>query len=68
MELNIVIGNAEEADYLRGVAQENSLSPSQYATNIVVGWIQNQIKDIYIGRIKRLSTDEIIIRLGKIKE
>jgi len=68
MELKIIIDNKIEAEYLTSIALENSLSADQYATNIIVGWIQNHIKGIYVSSIRHLSTDELKIKLGPLAD
>lgn len=68
MELKIDMPNKTEFDTLSEIALENNLTVEEYATNIILGWIQNHIKEVYIGNIRRLPTDEIVTKMGSIKK
>lgn len=51
MDIVIVIKEANEISKLNEVAGATGLSATEYATNIVRGWLQNQIKGDYFEYI-----------------
>lgn len=64
MILSIVLDDPTETEHLAAVAAANNLTEEQYATNIVRGWLQSQVKDIYIGAVRRMPVDDIVKSLG----
>ena len=65
MELKINITDAEEISILEEVALANNLSQIDYATNIVSGWLQGQVRGRYLKHIQGLETKKIKVLLGK---
>ena len=60
----IVITDTDEESLLVNVAAENKLTVTEYATNIVRGWLQGRIKNDYIGHVKALDVSELKKKLG----
>jgi len=49
-------------------ATANSTTPEQYATNIIVGWLNSKIKGVFIDKMKAKDYDELETMLGKVDE
>jgi len=49
-------------------ATANSTTPEQYATNIVVGWLNAKIKGVFIDKMKSKDYDELETILGSVDE
>ena len=54
-------------DVLQQYATGNRLTPVQYATNIVVGWINSHIQGFYIEKIREIPMSELEEKFGKVK-
>jgi hypothetical protein len=64
MEIEII--DAYELETLATIAKNNKLTTEQYATNIVRGWVQDQIKGMYINYARTKSIEEIKNKIGKL--
>ena len=53
-------------DVLDQYAKANSLSPEQYATNIVVGWLNSHIHGFYIEKVREDTFENLEKKFGKI--
>lgn len=65
MELKITITDTEEIEILEEIALINGLSMVDYATNIVTGWIQGQLRGRYLKHIQDLQPCQLKTLLGK---
>lgn len=64
MEITMNISE-DEAEVLTILANENGLTASQYATNILNGWLQNRIRNIYIWYAQNEGLEMLKEKLGK---
>lgn len=62
--VTITITNEDEITYITDVAEANQLTVQQYITNIVRGWIQNRVRNIYIGHVNTMTLPELKALLG----
>lgn len=65
-EIILTIGN-QQYDILSQFAVKNNMAPEQYATNILVGWLNGHIKGEYIKKIENETFENLEVKLGKIK-
>ena len=65
--MEIKIDDLYELETLKIIAANNKLTTEQYATNIVRGWIQNQIKGMYIAHVQEKSIADIKSKIGHLK-
>jgi len=64
--MNINVSDPYELEILTTIAKNNKLSVEQYATNIVRGWIQEQIRGLYIDHVRKTNIDTIKQQIGKL--
>lgn len=57
LELKIVLENEDEISLLTEISLANKLSSLAYATNIVRGWIQAQLRGKYMEQIQKASPE-----------
>ena len=63
-KLNLNIGDIQHK-LLKKYAQGNNITPEQYATNIVVGWLNSHIEGSFIKKMKTKDYDELQEILGE---
>ena len=63
-KLNLNIGDIQHK-LLTKFAQGNNTTPEQYATNIIVGWINSHIEGSFIKKIKTKDYEELQQILGE---
>jgi len=69
MQLSIIIPEGGELDMLNKVAGLTGLSAEQYATNIVRGWLQDQIRGAYVKYAREAPLSDLKDALKmKVKE
>jgi hypothetical protein len=51
-------------DVLTQYAEANNLTPEQYATNIIVGWINSHLDGYYIERVREDTYDNLKTKFG----
>ena len=66
MKINITISGIPY-DVLKQFAEGNNLTPEQYATNIVMAWINNHIDSYYKSKVKEETPDSLKQKFGKIQ-
>ena len=54
-------------DILVQFAEGNNMTPDQYATNILVNWLNSHIRDFYKSKIDEESFDSLEQKFGKVK-
>ena len=64
--LNLNIGDMQYG-VLKQFAEGNDMSPEQYATNIIVGWLNSHIKGFYNKKLEETSYDVLEEKFGKVK-
>lgn len=64
MEITMNISE-DEAEVLTILANENGLTASQYATNILSGWLQNRIRNTYVWYAQNERLEMLKEKLGK---
>ena len=62
--MNIIISDTYELEILEAIALKNKMSIEQYATNIVRGFIQTQIKGIYSRYVNEQPIGTIQSKIG----
>lgn len=64
-----IILNIGDLQYnvLEQYAIENNMSLEQYATNILVGWLNSHIQGFYIDKIKESTFETLENIFGKVK-
>ncbi len=67
MKLDIQITDSDLEELLVKLSTQNELSATQYATNIIVGWLQNRIKNKYLAYVQGASVNELKTKLGNYK-
>jgi len=65
-QLNLNIGDIQH-DVLKQFAEGNDMSPEQYATNIIVGWLNAHIKGFYSKKLEETSFDTLEEKFGKVE-
>jgi hypothetical protein len=68
MKIEIELTDADETELIAQVAGENGLTVNQYCTNIVSGWIQNQLRGVYVQYARTAKLSDLKDKIGKIKE
>ena len=63
-QIILEIGDIQH-DVLTQYATKNGLSPEQYATNILVSWLNSHIQGFYIERIQEETFENLEEKLGK---
>ena len=53
-------------DVLDQYAKANSLTPEQYATNIVVAWVNSHIHGFYIEKVREETFENLEKKFGKV--
>jgi len=66
-ELTIKMGDIQHRVLCKH-ATANNTTPEQYATNIIVGWLNSKIKGVFIDKMKAKDYDELETMLGKVDE
>jgi hypothetical protein len=66
MQILISIPDEYFAETITKIAAENKLSVAQYASNIVNGWIESQIRGLYMSHVKSSAVSEMKATIGKI--
>ena len=59
MILQIEIPDGDHADHLSQVATDNQMTPEQYATSLVMSWIEPRLREVYIAYFTNLSTQDL---------
>ena len=62
-KITLDIGNIPY-NLLNKFANKNGISPEQYATNIIVGWLNSHIEGYFIKQLKNKTTQELIQIFG----
>ena len=65
-QLNLSIGDIQH-DVLKQFGEGNDMSPEQYATNIIVGWLNAHIKGFYSKKLDETPFDSLEEKFGKVK-
>jgi hypothetical protein len=68
MKIEIELTDADEIELIEQVSAENGLTVNQYCTNIVSGWIQNQLRGVYVQYARTAKLSELKNKIGKTKE
>ena len=53
-------------DVLEQYAKANDLTPGQYATNIVVSWLNSHIHGFYIEKVREETFENLEKKFGKV--
>jgi len=53
-------------DVLTQYAEENNMTAEQYATNILVGWINSHIHGFYIEKVREDTFENLEQKFGKV--
>lgn len=64
--IEIQMGDVQH-DVLKQYATKNNLTPEQYATNIVVGWINSHIHGFYIEKVREETFENLERKFGKVE-
>ena len=69
MDVTITLpDNSDLLEMIKDVAQENGVTPRQYITNIVIGWLENRVRGLFINKIQMASFAELNAWLGSYKD
>jgi len=66
MKYTVDLTDDYEVNTIEKIASTNSIGTNEYITNIIRGWIQNQIRGLYIEQFKSLPLDNLKTMVGKI--
>ena len=58
IELKIEIGDIQ-FKFLKKIAQKNNTTAEQYATNIIVSWLNSHIKGFFLRKMKEKTFQEL---------
>ena len=64
-KITIGMGNKQH-NILTQYATKNKMSPEQYATNILVGWLNAHIRGLYIDKVKDESFETLEKKFGRV--
>jgi hypothetical protein len=66
MDIKVTLSDDYEIETLTKIATSNGLSVDQYSTNIIVGWVREQIRGLYINKTRTATIAELAASIGKI--
>jgi len=67
MEIVIVLTEREE-NMLEQIIAKSSLTAEEYATNIIVGFLKDQIKGKFKDEFNKKTDDELAVIFGEIEK